>query len=268
MGVGLIPLDNVFNYLPTNLRREMNDDLQIKSWALQALRTVNHSQKYVKDISFNDILNHKVTLPDDLHQIYKVSYANESPTDLEILSLCQCEAQTDSANYSLETDCIPIYHNLFLNSTYYTSGFKTLAFKKNRLTDNYVCNVNWGGCDGFYSLDTTGTYMTTSYQTGFVAIEYFAEPKSEDGDFLVPDLPQLWSGLAAWIKAKFYENRSILAEQNAYQLYKANLAEAGQWLTEARGIFKLQGIDTALHRDLIYSTSRIMKAHLLTRVSD
>lgn len=264
----LAPLDNVFNFLPKNLRRELSDDDQIRSWALQALRTVNHSQRYIKDISFHDIVNHRANLPDDVYKIYKVSYASEQPTDLQIASLCACEAQTDSANYSLEDDCIPIYHQLFLNSDYYTSTFRPMAYKKTRLADNYVCNVQWGGCHGFYSLDSTGSVMTFSEQDGFVAIEYLAEPKNDNGDFLVPDLPQLWSGLAAWIKAKFYEDKSILAEQNSFQLYQANLAEARQWLNEARGIFKLSGIDTALHRQMIYGSSRILRAHLTIKTHD
>lgn len=265
---GLINIENVFNYVPTNLRRELSDDDQIKSWALQALRTVNHSQKYVKDISFHDIENHSITLPDDVYKIYKVSYAASEPTNLQILSLCQCEAQTDSANFSLSTDCLPIYHELFLKSDYYQSGFRPMAYKKSRLTDNYVCNVQWGGCYGFYSLNATGTHMTFSEQSGFVAIEYFAEPKDTSGSFLVPDYPQLWLGLAAYVKAKFYEDRSILAEQNSYQLYQSNLLEARSYLNEMRGIFKLQGIDTSLHREIIYGKSRILRAHLLIRHHD
>lgn len=268
MGVSLIPLDNVFNYIPTNLRRELNDDNQIKSWALQALRTVNHSQKYVKDISFHDVTNHKVTLPDDVHKIYKVSYANSEPTDLQVLSLCQCEAQTDSTYFDLDPDCVPIYHNLFLNSDYYQSGFRPLAYKKTRLTDNYVCNVNWGGCHGFYSLDTTGTYMTISEKTGFVVIEYFAEPKDNDGNFLVPDVVALWKGMAEYVKARFYENRTVLNEQNSDAKEDKADARSITWLNDARGQFKLKGIDTALHRELIFSNSLILKAHLLTRVHD
>lgn len=264
----LTAIDNVFNYLPNTLRRELSDDDQIKSWALQALRMVNHSDKYVKDVSFHDISNHKVTLPDDVYKIYKVNYAVTEPTDMQILSLCQCEAQTDSTLFSLEQDCLPIYHRLFLQSDYYLNGFKPMAYKKTRLTDNYVCNVNWGGCHGFYSLDSTGTYLTTSEQSGFVAIEYFAEAKDTKGNFLVPDYPQLWLGLAAYIKAKFYEERSILAEQNSNSLYQQYLLESRTWLNEMRGIFKLQGINTALHRELIYGPARILKAHLLIKQHD
>lgn len=264
----LVPLDNVFNYLPKTLRRELSDDNQIRSWALQALRTVEHNQRYVKDISFHDIENHRANLPEDVYKIYKVSYATAQPTDLEISSLCACEAQTDSANYSLEADCIPIYHQLFLNSDYYQAVFKPMAYKGSRLTDNYVCNVAWGGCHGFYSLNSLGTVMTFSEEEGFVAIEYLAEPKDDDGKFLVPDLPQLWSGLSAWIKAKFYEDRSVMAEQNSYQLYQSNLSEARNWLNEARGIFKLNGIDASAHRQLIYGPARILKAHLTVRTHD
>jgi len=143
-----------------------------------------------------------------------------------------------------------------------------MAYKKATLSDYYVCNVQWGGCYGSWSINTTGTHLTLSEQSGFVAIEYFAEPKDDSGNFLVPDYPQLWLGLAAYIKAKFYEDRSILAEQNSYQLYQSNLLEARSYLNEMRGIFKLKGINTALHRELIYGKNRMLKAHLLIRHHD
>ena len=73
--IKLIPLDNVFNYLPKTLRRELSDDDQIRSWALQALRTVNHGQRYIKDISFHDIENHRANLPDDEDGFYNKNYS-------------------------------------------------------------------------------------------------------------------------------------------------------------------------------------------------
>lgn len=260
-----INIDKVFNYIPKRLREELADDDQIRSWCLQALRRVNHSERYIKDVSFHDVENHKITLPTDLHKIYKVSYAITEPTDLQQLSLCQCEAQTDSSVFSLSTDCVPIYHELFLTSDYYLQGFRPMAYKKTRLTDNYVCNVNWGGCYGFYSLNTTGSIMTLSEQSGFVVIEYFAEMKDDDGNFLVPDVEALWQGMASWVKAKFYEDRAIMSEQSSFQLYQQYQRESKVWLDDARGIFKLSGIDTALHRELVKGTSRILRAHLLIK---
>lgn len=263
-----VPLDNLFNYLPRTLRRELSDDNQIRSWALQALRTVEHSQRYVKDITFHDIINHRINLPDDLHKVYKVSYASEEPSDMDLENLCECTAQTDSTNYSLEDDCVPIYHHMFLNSDYYRNTFKPMAYKKTSLADNYVCNVNWGGCHGFYSLNSTGTVMTFSEEDGYVAIEYFAEPKDGDGNFLVPDVPALWEGLSAWVKAKFYEERTIMSEQNSDQRRLQSMSEARTFLNDVRGQFKLGGIDTALHRQMIYGKSRILKAHLTVKTHD
>lgn len=268
MAADLIRLDNVFNYLPKTVRRELNDDDQILSWALQALRTVNHTNKLVKSVSFHDIVNHKITLPVDLKKVYKVSYATEEPDDLTISTLCSCEAQTDSSTFTIDKDCRPLYHRLFLTSDYYLKCFTPMQYKKVRLTDQYVCNVNWGGCYGFYSLNTTGTMMTFSEKSGFVVIEYFAEPKDDYGNFLVPDLVSLWNGLADYITAKFYQDRAVQKEQNANQLYQQYLLSSRNWLNDARGYFKLNSIDLAMHRHLIYSDSRIMKAHLLVRHDD
>lgn len=268
MSVKLVNIDKVFNYIPNTMREQLSDDSQIKSWALQALRTVEHSERYVKDVWFADVINHKVELPEDLHKIYKFSYAAQEPTDLEIDSLCACKAQTDSANYILETNCLPVYHNLFLNSAYYKNTFSPMAYKKTRLTDYYVCNVQWGGCYGHYSLDSAGKVATVSEKSGFVAIEYFAEAKDEEGHFIVPDLEQLWQGMAAWAKAKFFEENIFHSEQGSDQRRGQFMIEARQWLNEARGILKLRNIDTSLHRAMVHGSSRILKAHLTIKTHD
>jgi hypothetical protein len=265
--IKLVKIDNVFNYIPDQIRNEMNDDAQIKSWVLQCLRTIHHQQRFIRDISFHEIENHKVYLPEDLHSIWKVSYAVRRPTELETERLCECEAQTDAANFDLDPDCVSIYHELFITSDYYRNGFKPMAYKGKKLTDNYVCNVNWGGCHGFYSLNSTATIMNVSEASGFVAIEYNVEPKDTHGDFLVPDLPQLWEALSKHVIAKYYEIKS-LRNPNLYSMKVQYTQESKILLNEVRGIFKLSNINTSIHRQLVHGKARILRAHLLTRHYD
>lgn len=260
-------IDNIFNFLPKELREDLGDDAQIKSWVLQALKDISHQDRFIRDISFHEIDNHNVTLPEDLHSIWKVSYATRQPTELETSRLCECEAQTADSIFTLDPECVTIYHELFLRSEYYNTAFRPLKYKGKKLTSNYVCNVNWSGCHGFYSLNSTASILTTSFQTGFLAIEYNTELKDTTGNYLIPDLYQLWEGLANHVLSKYWLSKSIRSPQ-LRTLADEYAAKSRTFLTEARGIFKLHNINTTVHRQMIHGKNRLLRAHLLLKTED
>jgi len=256
----MIQLDAVFNYIPKQVRQDLADDDQIRSWALQVLKMLRvPNSRYVKDIHFDQVVNHKVKLPANLKKIYKVSYAKEPPTNDQFNDFCRCEGTTDSLDV-LDQDCTQIYHHLFLSSDYYLSQYAPLAYKGMTLTDNYICNVNWGGCKGFYSIDTSRNYLTVSEQNGYIAIEYFAE-YTLDGKFMIPDLEELKLAMSHYVVAQYYRGRVTNAEANSNTLYMQNLQQAKTFLLDARAQLIGANINVPLHRELINYDSRITKIH-------
>jgi hypothetical protein len=256
----LISIDNVFNFVPRPIREEVNDDTQIKSWALQALRMVETPAKYIKEIWFHEVSNHSAPLPEGLHKIYKASFSQREPIE----GFCRCQGTTEPLEI-LQKDCVSLYHTLYLQGSEIISSWQPLAYKGHKLSDKYVCKVDWGGCKGHYSLTSNLSHIRVSHESGFVAIEYLAEAKDEEGNFLVPDLPQLWLGMSHYIQAQHYNERAAMAEQNANNLYMQHLNLSRHQLQEARSILKMQHIDIAAHRALIKIPSRFSKINLKTQ---
>ena len=252
-----LPLANVFNYVPKAIREEVNDDTQIESWGLQALRMIESPVRYVKEIYFSEVVNHTAALPDGLHKIYKASFSYNEPID----GFCRCQG-TEEPSEVLERDCVTLYHTLYLQGSQLSQAWAPLAYKGHNLSSQYVCKVNWGGCKGYYSLTSNLSHIRTSFETGFIAIEYLTEAKDEEGKFLAPDLPQLWLGMSHYIQAQYYNDRAAMAEQHANSLYMQHLNLARNQLNEARSIFKMQHIDIAEHRALIKMPSRFSKIYL------
>jgi len=258
----------MFNYVPSTLREDLTDDDQIRSWALQVLKMLNiPNARYVKDILFDEVTNHKVKLPENLKKIYKVSFAEQPPTDDQFNDFCRCEGTTDAQDV-LDEDCTTVYHHLFLSSDYYQSKYQPMQYKGIRLSDDYICNVEWGGCRGFYSIDTTGQYLTLSEATGYVVIEYYAEMTDANGNYLIPDIEALKNSMAHYVIAMYYRDRAIRAERNAYQLYKDNLQTAKTYMLDARAQLIGGNINIPLHRELINYDSRITKVHRRFRTHD
>jgi len=253
----LLSIENIFNYLPRVIREEVNDDTQILSWALQGLRTIESPARYIKEIWFTKVNNHTAPLPKGLHKIYKVSFSTVEPID----GFCRCQG-SDDPDMSIEKDCVSIFHTLYLNSYRHTHGWQTLAYKGFSLSSQYVCKVSWGACKGYYSLTSNLSHIRTSFESGFLAVEYLAEAKDEEGNFLAPDITQLWLGLSHYIQAQYYNDRAAMAEQNANNLYMQHLNLARNQMQEARSILALKHIDISEHRALIKMPSRFSKSYI------
>lgn len=261
----MIQLDSVFNYIPKKVREDLSDDDQIRSWALQVFKMLRiPNARYIKDVLFDEVVNHKVKLPHNLKQIYKVSFAKNPPTDEQFNDFCRC----DESDTIADKDCTTVYHHLFLNSDYYLSQYKPMQYKGIRLTDNYICNVEWGGCNGFYSIDSTGQYLTVSEPNGYIVIEYYAELQDDNGNFLIPDMEELKLAMSHYVVAQYYRDRVTNAEQNSNQLYMQNLQQAKTWLMDARAQLIGSNINIPLHRELINYDSRITKVHRRFRTHD
>jgi len=102
------PLRHVMNYIPNTYRRELDDVQQWESWALQKLRTVNMHDRFIHDLAFIDIVNHKGQLPAGLKKITGISILYKSPTDEELSSLNSCvkyDNYKDALADDDETDC-------------------------------------------------------------------------------------------------------------------------------------------------------------------
>lgn len=76
-------VDNVMNYVNRAIIRELADDDQIKSWAIQAYKTLHiPGTQTVKDVDIFQVVNHKVTLPVECKEILRIRLYQSPINDL------------------------------------------------------------------------------------------------------------------------------------------------------------------------------------------
>lgn len=251
-------IDNVFNYLPVTIRREQNDDDQIRSWVLQGWRNVATPLRYVKRIILLNVEDHKTALPEGIHKIINVRRMNvPSAEHVESLYECSCEPVVQTTGF--DTPC-STYYRMFVFSKFYTESFGTMRYVGN-WDDSFICK---GGhtvlCGDTYSLTSDRNMIQTSFQDGVVSIEYFSEMIDSNEDFLIPKKPEiLWQYLSAYVKSRHWENRLSTKEEGTMGLYQNYINMENNLLREVRGYFNGKAIRFNSLQGIIYAESEIVR---------
>jgi len=158
-------LDAVLNYVVPSIRKEASD-LNLKSWALQAFRTLKVSARYINQMQIVKVENHKADLPNDMKYLNILTYLAEDYTAQDecellcaagMLECSNCNTQildfsgtpgvyygdnkayckscdgciTESETYLTRTNNIcrhTLAYNLWLDSNFYRTKFKPLKF--------------------------------------------------------------------------------------------------------------------------------------------
>lgn len=239
-----ISIDNVFNYIPVGLRNQVADDDQIRSWSLQAARSLNFKHfQYVRDISFAVVENHQTVFPVDLKKIIKVkalknSTLNESEVDI-LYNCCDIgdwELYPEGKTFA---EACPIYHKLFVTSTFYKNCWEPVERVQN-LADDYMCKIEFDGCDDVYSYDNQTGIAQFTFKSGVVAIVGYYNAKDANNNFLLPEEPiDLWQYMAAYVKARFFENQLVMGKQNQTTFYQMSRDEETKYRNSLRAKWTL-----------------------------
>lgn len=276
-----IKLQTVLNRIPPAIRKEDYDE-NLLSYALDGLRFFSFNQKYINKIAIVPIHNHIVQIPEDLHSVNLVTYQADEPTDEYALDMfCFCEdtkcgtcqkavscgnpgiyvgsdnnvfcdtcsgCLTEKEEFESRTNSIcrhNISYQLFLDSRYYNELHLPLKFIGNG--SNVLCtscpNRFVQDCSETFSIDPTISVFKTSIKDGWVCINYEAELKDNDGDFLIPKHSKLIEGLASYAEARHWQNRSAMHEQAAESRFERRLFRAEQLLRSAKGSLLLREIN-------------------------
>lgn len=263
----LTSLDNIFNYVPKTIRREQRDDAQIKSWALQAWKSLYTPLRYVKDIIFLQVTDHKTDLPDCIKKIIRVTLLGDINNVEQVNSLYECACTTPTG----EEDIIPTgtlgfdtacntYYRLFTSSKAYRECFTPLRYI-GTWGDSFVCKGGYTTtCENTYTLVGNNTGIQTSFKDGVIAIEYFSEMTDEEGNYMLPKSPEkLWQYLSAYVKARHWEERMSGREDGTYSLYQQYRMEEVNWGKEVRGYFNGKAIRFRNLEGIIYGETDLIR---------
>jgi hypothetical protein len=249
-----IELDAVLNYIPSGIKDEF-PFLQLLSWALQGLNTIDTQERLERNIVLLYTDNHKVCLPDDVKYINSVKYTLNNP--LECAKECECEDCIEQVDE--ECCCISINHRIFVESQLNTHHFMPMRYMGNSRhnkchTCNDVYNIN---CMDTYTVDIDDI-MSTSIQRGWICVDYMRVPKRA-GSTIIPNFTDLLQGLGYYATAMSWLDRDSRKEQGAYERYEKMLIKAEILLRKFSGKIKLRHIDVMLMQDFVFGRNYLLK---------
>lgn len=253
-----VPIKAVLNYISSAIQEEQQSEMQLLSWALQGLRSVEFPQKYERKVCFLEVKDNKATLPTGWRELNLVTYLYQEPSSSDIDSLAYCTQQEfaeDCKDVEEKICKIPITFGLFVHSDYYNNNFRPLNCKlKSKGIGTNCCTLK----DCEYGFSVKGDCIYVDFQEGILCVDYDTEYRDEEGNFLVPDDVDLLRGMAEYIKYMHWEGRADRHEQNALKRSEMHLIKAERLLTKAKGKFFLRSVDEDTLKDIQFGKIKII----------
>ncbi len=143
----------------------------------------------------------------------------------------------------------------FVESSFYQSCWDTVSFIPN-VSSKYLCEDDV--CNASYTLN--GNTATFSFESGIIAIEYYTSLKDDEGNYLLPDTPEvLWQYLAKFVEEQHWWERAQMGEQGAAQMYNLIKPERAALFEATKTKNILANINITEHNELIYGRQRIIR---------
>lgn len=253
-----VKIDHIFNYVSAPVRQMFSDDDQIKSWVMQAVRTLSDPRvQYIKDIYFTTVTNHKGTLPPAGKKIISTRVFQDTYGASECFdSLC---AGIELPSYDSFASPCPIPAKLFLESTFYASYWSPVIHVGN-LSEDYLCKVINESCEHVYSTKPGSDIVTFSFCEGEVAFEYYKNITDDTGAFLLPREPEkLWFYLGAYCSYMYWKFQYDLGKDGALQRKREYQQEMAALRGDAKAALMFGNISLNMHRHLTFDEMRLGK---------
>ena len=220
----MIPLNAVLQPVYAVLRNDtiINSD-DILEFAAHALEDIRVYKMCQKSLCFLRVDNYKTKLPLALYGVEAVYYVVDIDCTSEAYNMI---LSTTTACTSSEAQCTVTSNNL---STVYTElGKNTSIWKPLRYnTDGRNLSLFQSNCVNLavhceysFSFDLQAHSILTTFQKGYLAVVYFRAPMNDEGDFLIPDSPEVIEAIRLYCMKKIWEARMNMREDGAGQIYK------------------------------------------------
>ena len=232
----LVPIDYIYNYVSPLVRSNINNDVQILEWALNAYRNFESPIRFKNDIVFLKVLGHKTEIPQYIHRITKAKWLNKSPSETQLSELYSCVECKEPATVTERFDAkCPFNHRLFITSSFYNDCWEPVNYI-GEYCKNFICKVKfYEGCEN-YTTDTLNKTITTTFKEGILALEYEKEIQDIEGNYMLPKLPNiLWEYLNKVVLCKYWEGQMQVGVQNAHGLYQLYRQESSTLESAVRG---------------------------------
>ena len=236
----------------------------VTGWIFDALRLLPESVLYTDKVGFFELEDGKMYLPKDMLKVNSVLWQYADPSkevisdfgcSIECLDLCEpLEVRTQVCK-------LPVYFRIFLESTYFRNCFTLLSYagKDRSALCNNCPNLT---CQSDYKFVIADKVLYTDpFDCGWLCINYSTLLCNEVGEILIPDNQEINEFLVAYVMYRHWEERTLLKEENAVQMYDRYAQLKDVLYRKARGSHILRNTDIlAVLQETQSSFLRLLKA--------
>lgn len=236
-------IKSALRFIPRPLFQQSNEH-DFLSWMLDGYRLLDLPSTVENTVKIYEIIDGKLELPLELKEINSIMYLDKEPTqeDLYSLQACVCNPESNANSEDTNNPCqYTLAYRQFLNSPYYKNNYLPLLYKGNGEMLCSDCINKKVRCNNYFTIDKN-RMLHTNILTGYLCIDYSREMKSDTGEFLIVDLTEIKQYLAYYAMAKHWEERAMIKEQSAANLYQDALTKAEIYLKKSRSILIMRGI--------------------------
>ena len=203
------------------------NELDFMEWANKAVRRIKIAKKLQTHVCYIPVVDHAATLPEDLKYLIQILYRKPESSDVVVEDLKQV-MNFDSPEWNpaivhmQDPNALPeaaasIYNNKFrwLPMKASTNVFLTALTCTPSLFPQLSHSINKSiDCVHEYTVNQDGI-ITTTLDTGILAVSYLRFPVEEDSTLLIPDNETLKEAIVNYCLSQYYLKRDILGEANA-----------------------------------------------------
>lgn len=222
-----VKIDAILNYVP-GIIKENIDQVQIMSWAFDALRMTSLNWKYNYYVCFTEVKEHKAAIPQGIRGIAFALFTYYKPDDETMSSYLLETFNTTSEDCRLILTQEILYDGVFNRDALpmkYKGNSSDLVY--NKYLDFYDKNCELG-----YTVNDLATCLTVDEKEGYVVMLYKQYAK-EGNDFLIPDDIDLLIAIGKYVEAKYYGERAASLDQKAFNFYMQMLQMSQSMLIKA-----------------------------------
>jgi hypothetical protein len=194
----------------------------LMEWAATGLAHFYNYKVLEEAICFRRVENHQTVVPTNMVDILSVMYLLDSQTEI---------GDRPCPDDKPHSECISVTDTKYLNDEKTVSkkklyelktdpkwtAWKYLSVGNSHATlslMNEDCPNIGAICEHTFMLTGTDVIRTT-FEKGWIAIHYRRPPIDENGDFLIPDIPNVSEALLSYVLMKIFQKQKHMGVQGA-----------------------------------------------------
>ena len=200
-----ISIRTVLDDLQDSLDSQYWNEMAVLENAAKAMEKLAVKTQVENKIFFTKVTNHKAVLPQGIYQLNMIAYKVNNTLDETDIEEIKREVGINNDNY----------YEGFTTSSYFRNNYWPMRYNTSEFGHQYMCedckNIDTPGEHSF-TIEPNGC-ITTSLQNGYICISYLRYPVNEEGDFLIPNNPDVIEAIKSYCLMRIFEKRFNMKEE-------------------------------------------------------